>query len=753
MAKSFNIRAHLGLNTSGFNKNIKKVKNDVTGLQSMFRKLGSYIAAAFAISELTKFVKQVYELGSATEGVERAFKQFADANYLRTLQSQVDGTISKLQLMQAAVKFNNFNLPLQQLGTLLNFVRLRAQQTGESFEYMFDSMVEGLSKQSKLRIDNLGISIKRLNKELADGYSFTSAVANIATQELEKAGGVAETTQTKVQRLKTAWQDFLVLLYKKISATGIFDDLLNKVDEFSKRLQSGEFDKVIYKGVDKSVAAIGELANSFNSLFKILTFGTGSIKVLIGSLAGLSVVFKAIGTTIGSRLIAAFSNLWKSIKGVISSYKIFGSTGIFLKLGKSLQFLGTVIARYGGPIAAFLILIQQILGTIRLHRELKEVEGQVKGLERSVKFLKELDRLKSNISKEKAIKGQLDYLGMLPESKDIITRIGLYKQLLAVYKPLADAERERNAQLEYNRIEEEKIIAFHRAAQDKELENLRHSIVMNKDNAEKVYKLKLRYYELARIVELRNNELTALEKLKIDNKYIENRKAAELEYLNWLKNQYKNLDFMTPGHLREKYTNVKTPSATTLAGPGKIDTGNWIQDLSKLDLVTFLTDSANAAYALQTALQGVSSAITQLVATGDTDMLAFADMIVGTMQQITQQLLALAVEAMIAHETIKKGYVGLLFAATVGLATFKGVIQKARTDTYAEGGIVSGSSLTGDRVLARVNSGEMILNQAQQANLFKMINAGTSDQVQFKIKGTDLVGVLNNYDRKLNKVI
>lgn len=43
---------------------------------------------------------------------------------------------------------------------------------------------------------------------------------------------------------------------------------------------------------------------------------------------------------------------------------------------------------------------------------------------------------------------------------------------------------------------------------------------------------------------------------------------------------------------------------------------------------------------------------------------------------------------------------------------------------FATGGIVGGASTTGDRVLARVNSGEMILNPAQQSRLFRAISSG-----------------------------
>ena len=66
---------------------------------------------------------------------------------------------------------------------------------------------------------------------------------------------------------------------------------------------------------------------------------------------------------------------------------------------------------------------------------------------------------------------------------------------------------------------------------------------------------------------------------------------------------------------------------------------------------------------------------------------------------------------------------------------------------FAKGGIVGGNSTRGDHNIVRANSGEMILNKAQQGTLFNILNGkgGMGGNVEFKIRGADLVGTINNY--------
>ncbi len=58
----------------------------------------------------------------------------------------------------------------------------------------------------------------------------------------------------------------------------------------------------------------------------------------------------------------------------------------------------------------------------------------------------------------------------------------------------------------------------------------------------------------------------------------------------------------------------------------------------------------------------------------------------------------------------------------VAIAAGVAAVIAALASTFATGGVVGGTSTSGDKKFARVNSGEMILNKFQQARLFSMVN-------------------------------
>lgn len=128
------------------------------------------------------------EMAQAADGVTRAFRQLDDGHILDNLRKATKGTVTDLDLMKAAVQAKDFRIPLEDLGKYLQFAQLKAQQTGQSVEYMTNSIVTGLGRKSVMILDNLGISASEVNEQIKQGAGFTQAVANIVDKQLAAAG-------------------------------------------------------------------------------------------------------------------------------------------------------------------------------------------------------------------------------------------------------------------------------------------------------------------------------------------------------------------------------------------------------------------------------------------------------------------------------------------------------------------------------------------------------------------------------------
>lgn len=101
-----------------------------------------------------------------------------------------------------------------------------------------------------------------------------------------------------------------------------------------------------------------------------------------------------------------------------------------------------------------------------------------------------------------------------------------------------------------------------------------------------------------------------------------------------------------------------------------------------------------------------------------------------------------------------KTWIDWLIFGVTGMTTMISMIAQIKQLTagsYAQGGIIPGSSYHGDRLIASVNSGEMILNTQQQNRLLDMANGMiapmTSNDISlmsFRVRGRDLLLVMNN---------
>lgn len=176
------------------------------------------------------------------------------------------------------------------------------------------------------------------------------------------------------------------------------------------------------------------------------------------------------------------------------------------------------------------------------------------------------------------------------------------------------------------------------------------------------------------------------------------------------------------------------------------------QILQVVETVSSAIEGFNALQQASTLLTNAQAAATNQLAVSQAEQSAIA--VAGTNAEAASSAVAASTKAgeAIAGATAsgaKLPFPYNLAAIAAGIAAVVGALSMM--GAFADGGIVGGNSTTGDKLTARVNSGEMILNKGQQATLFNAIKSGNlgGGNVQFKIRGSDLVGAIGNYNSKL----
>ncbi len=175
----------------------KGVKESLINQSSLNFMTGSVLAkgAELAGSKLrdladtiTDTISHSIELAESADGITHAFEKIGTADYLQELRTATKSTVSDIELMKAAVKAKDFRIPLEDLGKYLSFAQLKAQQTGQSLDYMVDSIVTGLGRKSPMILDNLGLSAAEIKEQTEKTGDFMKGVAKIVETNLAQAG-------------------------------------------------------------------------------------------------------------------------------------------------------------------------------------------------------------------------------------------------------------------------------------------------------------------------------------------------------------------------------------------------------------------------------------------------------------------------------------------------------------------------------------------------------------------------------------
>lgn len=198
----------------------------------------------------------------------------------------------------------------------------------------------------------------------------------------------------------------------------------------------------------------------------------------------------------------------------------------------------------------------------------------------------------------------------------------------------------------------------------------------------------------------------------------------------------------------------------------KIESGEKIKivpievDLDEIDIVDEIQDPLKDAQVKKAeeytkTIQGIGYAMEDVNSIAQASGNQTVGFITETFSSIAQMIISLnslAVANGVANAAALPFPANLAAIATV-VSTIAGIFSSL--PKFADGGIIGGSSFFGDKMIARVNSGEMILNQSQQGRLFQMINSGNLGgnvkvDGEIKVRGKAMYIAIRNYMKSEN---
>lgn len=180
----------------------------------------------------------------------------------------------------------------------------------------------------------------------------------------------------------------------------------------------------------------------------------------------------------------------------------------------------------------------------------------------------------------------------------------------------------------------------------------------------------------------------------------------------------------------------------------EIDIVDEIQDPLKDAQIKKAEEYTKTIKGIGYAMEGVNS----IAQASGNQTVGFITETLSSIAQMIISLNSLAVANGVANAAALPFPANLAAIATV-VSTIAGIFSSL--PKFADGGIIGGSSFFGDKMIARVNSGEMILNQSQQGRLFQMINSGNSGgnakvDGGIKVRGKAMYIAIRNYMKSEN---
>lgn len=308
---------------------------------SVFVKLGELVgqAASYAVGKVKEMVNEGIEMAKTADGITHAFERMNRPDILDNLREATHGTVNDVELMKAAVQAKDFRLPLDQLGKYLEFAQLKASQTGQSVDYMTQSIITGLGRKSLMILDNLGISAAQVKEEMAKGGDMATAVGRIIEQQLAAQGEHYEDAAEREKRAITDVQN---------AQKELGDEMLPLAEKGSNmwlmiQVAALKFFTYLVKAFKQGIAKFVDLYNASITVRSGISLLTTSFKVLWTAIKFVfgftTTAMKTFGKQImslGKMVDGVFTIFTGNIDEGLSKIKN-GFTGIFTNLWDGLK--------------------------------------------------------------------------------------------------------------------------------------------------------------------------------------------------------------------------------------------------------------------------------------------------------------------------------------------------------------------------------------------------------------------------------
>ena len=657
--------------------------------------------------EIVSTSKQAMEMSVQSEGIRMAFERLNRPGLLDNLREATHGTVSDLQLMQAAVRFDDFNLPLEELGTMLAFAQQKAKDTGQSVDYLVDSIVNGLGRQSTQILDNLGLSQAEVKERTKETGDMTVAVGEMIREQMQSAGDYVETAADRAMSANAEYENSLVELGDKMRET--FN--IGSMDEVNMYLKN-ELIKTMWFTID----VIGRAKDAIHSLTQPMEDALVKMDE-IGKNNGFVNFMNKVISTLGP--LINVRSLLHDINSLVGGSS--GGGGVGGAMRKVSGYIGD--ARSQGNGDKYTVV----------SRGGKVVSATHTGANGSV----------------------IDYTGRYATPATGGGGRGGRGGGGRGGGRASTPEKELTIQQQITKLEEEALTATdeRRAEIAKTVQELDKVLEKQKKIKEELHKGN----ELPQAAEFADSDTRSPSEIMRDSVLtaMSDKNAAVDETTmrtlmqTAITNGIEGIDWDTIN--RMMWEGMDIPDDVWEGVLSQIN-----EKLAELDIkpieIDFSTGNVKKqAKEMNKDWQAAASAI-QAVGSAMTAIEDPAAKVVGTIAQAVATMALSYSQASLA--TSNQGWGWIAFAAT-GLATMLSSIAaiKSATKGFANGGIVPGGSFSGDNLRTSdygVNSGELILNRAQQDNIAAQLQGGGMQNLNLTatVTGEQIRLALNNTGRR-----